>query len=154
MLVVGIDPALNSTGWGAVKKEKGKLIYIASGVISPSVSATVFEKLLFISKAVQEVLTEFIPTLLAIEETFVNCNPQTSLRLGLVRGGIILTAIQNGFEVEEISPALVKKMITGNGRAEKPQIAFMISKILSGAPKTFKTYDETDALAIACTKCL
>lgn len=154
MLVMGIDPSLNSTGWGIVKKEKSQLFYIASGVISPGSSNTVFEKMLFISNSLKKILSDFIPALLALEQSFVNSNPQTSLKLGLVRGSIILTALQNSFNIEEIAPLLVKKMITGNGRAEKHQVAFMVSKILSGSPSIFKTHDETDALAIACAKSL
>lgn len=150
MIILGIDPSLNSTGWGLIKKDQSKLIFISSGILVPP-STNIPEKLYFISQNIAEIIKSNNPKKIAIEETFVNLNPQSSLKLGLVRGAIIVTAMQHDIDVIEVSPNFIKKTVTGNGKAEKRQVAFMISKIISGIPKehSFKGEDETDALAAA-----
>ena len=86
-----------------------------------------------------------------MEKTFVNKNPQTSLLLGMARGGIMLTIASNNLSITEFAPNFIKKAITGNGKAEKEQLGFMVKKLISGIPaeKSFKTLDETDALSVA-----
>lgn len=152
MLMLGIDPSLRSTGWGIVGKKEGKIHYIASGIITPSIElVSDFDKILFIASCLEEIMAQYHPTIASIEETFMNSNARTSLKLGIVRGAIILTVLKYGIKIKEISPNLVKKSIVGIGRAEKHQISFMIQKILSSIPKDkkFTSFDETDALAVA-----
>ena len=151
MIILGIDPSLNSTGYGIIKKEGSSLFYISSGVIAARKDDTFYEKLVNTSKALEDLILEFSPEKVGVEETFVNSNSKTSLKLGMARGAIILTLAKANLKIFEISPNLAKKNITGNGKAEKEQVAFMVGKLLCNIPqeKIFKTEDETDALAMA-----
>jgi crossover junction endodeoxyribonuclease RuvC len=154
MIFLGIDPSLNSTGYGVIKKEGTRLFYITSGIIKFKVGGNAEDfhsKLLQISNKLTEIIQEFKPQKASIEETFVNSNSQSSLKLGIVRGAIILTLMQQKLEISEFSPNFIKKVITGNGKAEKSQVAFMVPKLLSTFSKeqNFISEDESDALGIA-----
>jgi crossover junction endodeoxyribonuclease RuvC len=151
MIIIGIDPSLNGTGFGVIRKNGSKLEYITSGVILQKQAEVFSIKLLNIADAIEDIIQEFKPSIAAIEETYVNLNAQTSLKLGAVRGALIVTLARKSLPIIEVSPAYMKKTIVGNGNATKDQVAFMINKILCNLPKgkIFKTEDETDALGIA-----
>lgn len=153
---MGIDPSLNSTGYGILKKENNRMIFLNSGIVNCIKCATVQEKLYKIHTALNEQIKEFTPNKVGMEKTFVNSNPQTSLLLGMARGAIMLTMQSNNLNIVEFAPNFVKKAITGNGKAQKEQVEFMVKKLISGIPadKSFKTLDETDALSIAIATCI
>jgi crossover junction endodeoxyribonuclease RuvC len=153
MIVLGIDPSLNSTGYGILEARNSKLHYITSGIITHAKETDFPQKLVNISNVLNDIILQYQPVKSGIEETFVNVNFKTSLKLGMVRGAIILTIAKCGIPIFEISPNSAKKSITGFGKAGKAQVSFMASRILSGIPegKIFKTDDETDALSIAIT---
>lgn len=154
MIFLGIDPSLNSTGYGVIKKDGSRLHYISSGIIKFKAGGEgkIFHsKLLEVSNQIANIISEFLPSKVSIEETFVNSNSQSSLKLSVVRGAILLTLAQKNLDIHEFSPNYIKKVITGNGKAEKMQVAFMVPKLLSDFPKkqNFISEDESDALAIA-----
>ena len=151
MILLGIDPSLNSTGYGIIKAENSRLIYVSSGIITHKKDDDLSAKLLNISSILKSVVDEFRPSIAGIEETFVNSNFQSSLKLGMTRGAILLTLAELGIKAFELSPNLIKKCVTGQGKATKEQVAFMIKQLLSNIPKdkSFKTEDETDALGVA-----
>jgi crossover junction endodeoxyribonuclease RuvC len=151
MILLGIDPSLNSTGYGVIKAENSRLIYINSGIIIHKKKDDLSSKLLNISNTLKSIASQFSPSIAGIEETFVNSNFQSSLKLGITRGAILLTLAELEIKTFEFSPNLIKKCVTGQGKATKEQVAFMVKQLLSNIPKdkSFKTEDETDALGVA-----
>lgn len=145
--ILGIDPGLRNTGWGVVEISGNSLKYIASGTIKSSDKESLCKRLAELSKGLQTVIKEHDPDEAAIEETFVNKNGQSTLKLGQARGALIVTAANLNLDVAEYSPNLVKKSIVGAGRAEKEQVQMMIKVLLPSS--NCKTADEADALAVA-----
>lgn len=146
-LILGIDPGLTHTGWGIIKVENNRLIYVACGRISSSPKINIEQRLGDIYKGINQVIINYSPTECAIERTFVNNNPMSSLKLGHARGAAMLTVALSNIPVTEYSPNEVKKSVTGTGAADKNQIKIMIKYLLPKA--IIKSEDEADALAIA-----
>ncbi len=153
MRIIGIDPALVHTGWGVIEAEGSKLRYVAAGVITPSKDAPLAQRLLELSNQLKVIISEFAPHEAAIEQTFVSINGASTLKLGNARGALLLTLAQAGLNVCEYDATLVKKTITGAGRAEKTQVAAMVKILLPAANELIanKSSDAFDALAIAIT---
>lgn len=152
MIFFGIDPSLNACGYCAVSLVENRLIPLIFGTITPTKDAEFFDKLEKIYLILHENIQKFKPDYVAIEETFVNSNPKTSLKLGMVRGMCISATINAGINVKNIreyEARLIKKTITGSGNADKNQIAYLITKIISNFNP--KTDDESDAAAVAVT---
>lgn len=147
-LIVGIDPGSRVTGYGVIERRGGKVSYIDSGIIRCGSKDERPERLRKIKAALDEVLERHHPDSLAVEEIFVSKNPKSTLRLGEVRGVVILAAAEAGIPVFEYSPREVKSSVTGKGAAQKGQVAAMIGRLLELELKP-ETEDETDALAIA-----
>ncbi|MDR1499100.1 MAG: crossover junction endodeoxyribonuclease RuvC [Rickettsiales bacterium] len=147
MIVLGVDPGLIKTGYGVIKVEKNTLFYIASGTIFTNVKLPMADRLKNIFGEINNVINLYNPDFFSIEETFVNKNPTSSLKLGQARGVAILAAGMNNLKVFEYKPNAIKKSITGVGKAAKEQIGMMIKCLLPSA--NAKTEDEADALAIA-----
>ena len=147
MLILGIDPALINTGWGVISYKDNNLKYIASGTIKISAKNTLDKRLKNINSELQKILDIYKPDICAIEETFVNKNPVSSLKLGHARGAIILTVAMFGIEITEYPANKIKKTVTGAGKADKEQVQAMIKVLLPTAD--CKTHDEADALAVA-----
>lgn len=145
-IVMGIDPGLNSTGWGIVASQGSKLIYVASGIVKISLKLSLAEKLLTIYREISSQIEQHRPKGFAIEETYVNDNPATSLKLGQARGVAILAAANANLEVFEYAPRFVKKAIVGKGNADKIQVAAMINHLLH---HKVADHNESDAIAIA-----
>ena len=97
----------------------------------------------------ETLLTQHVPAAAAVEEVFVNKNPQSTLKLGQARGVVLMCAARSGIEVGEYSPALVKKAVVGTGGAEKAQVHAMVWRLLPGAK--IAGPDAADALAVAIT---
>jgi crossover junction endodeoxyribonuclease RuvC len=147
LIVLGIDPALIKTGWGVVSNINNNLSYIASGTIVTDTKLPIELRLKNIFCGIDKIIKQYKPDCFSVEETFVNMNPMTSLKLGEARGVAILCGGINGIPVFEYKPNLIKKSITGVGKATKAQIGMMVKCLLPRV--NLKTEDEADALAIA-----
>lgn len=145
--IIGIDPGLRRTGWGVIESDGVRLVYVASGVITADADDDLAYRLRAIYEGVLGVITSFNPREAAVEETFVNENPRSTLKLGQARGMALLAPAMSGLRVAEYTPNLIKKSVTGTGHAEKQQVMAMIKFLL---PKSAcRSADEADALAIA-----
>ena len=147
MRILGLDPGLINTGWGMIVVDGSSLHHIAHGVISPRSSLPMAERLTAIHGGVCDVVAEQAPDVVAIEETFVSLNAESTLKLGLARGAALVAAASTGLAVSEYATRLVKKTVVGTGRAEKHQVAVMIGILFPGA-RTARS-DAADALAVA-----
>jgi crossover junction endodeoxyribonuclease RuvC len=125
------------------------LAHIAHGVIAPPDKLDLAERLLFLFDGVTAVIAEHAPHEAAVEETFVNTNPQSTLKLGQARAAAMIAPARAGLPVAEYAARYVKKAVVGAGAADKDQIAFMVARLLPacGSP----TADAADALAVAIT---
>ncbi len=153
MRIIGIDPGLRKVGWGVIEKNGNKISYIASGVIKTESDENLPQRILQIHHSLKQVILNHNPNQCAIEETFVNKNAASSLKLGQARGAILLSLSLSGLKIFEYSANLVKKSVAGSGHAQKFQIASMVS-ILLGLSRKNENLDEqntdaNDALAIA-----
>ncbi|OPZ78861.1 MAG: Crossover junction endodeoxyribonuclease RuvC [Alphaproteobacteria bacterium ADurb.Bin438] len=147
MIILGLDPGLRNTGYGLIEKSGNSLKFITSGVIHSTDSLTLDKRLLELFNGVTEVIKKYNPNHIAIEETFVNVNPKSTLKLGQARGAVILASAYNGVDVFEYSPNLIKKTVVGVGHADKTQVQMMVKVLLPQSGK--QTKDSADALAIA-----
>lgn len=147
--ILGIDPGLVNTGWGIISKENNNYKFIACGTIKSNTKDEMPLRLKTINLQLKEVLDSYKIDEAAVEETFVNKNSLSSLKLGHARGAIILTVSLADIPVYEYSATNVKKSVVGVGRAEKDQIKMMMKVLLPKAD--IKSEHEADALAIAIT---
>lgn len=147
MLILGIDPGLQKTGWGIISAEGNSLKFVASGLIKPDAKQDLPMRLKDIDNGMNEIIKQYQPNSAAIEETFVNKNPASALKLGVARGVAMVVPARCGIDVAEYPANLVKKSIVGSGHASKDQMGMMIKTLLPscGAPSE----DEADALAVA-----
>jgi crossover junction endodeoxyribonuclease RuvC len=149
MIILGLDPGLGTTGWGLIRAEGNRLAHIANGQIRTDAAAALPRRLSMLAGQLEALIGEKAPETAAVEEVFVNKNPQSTLKLGQARGVVIMTAARAGLEVGEYAASLVKKAVVGNGNAEKAQVHAMVSRLLPGAQ--IAGPDAADALAIAIT---
>lgn len=147
MKIIGIDPGLQHTGWGIITSHGSQLSFVACGTIHTKAKTPMPERLMTLSQSLNELLKLHQPDVAAIEETFVNKNPLSSLKLGHARGALITTLGRYGIPVAEYSATSVKKAITGVGRAEKHQIEAMLKCLLPRANPD--SADAADALGVA-----
>jgi crossover junction endodeoxyribonuclease RuvC len=145
--ILGLDPGLRRTGWGVLDSDGVRLIYVASGVITSDAEDDLAYRLRTLFEGITGVIASFQPREAAVEETFVNENPRSTLKLGQARGAALLAPALAGLKVAEYTPNLIKKSVVGSGHAEKGQIQAMIGFLLPKAK--FDSADEADALAIA-----
>ncbi|MBM3534962.1 MAG: crossover junction endodeoxyribonuclease RuvC [Alphaproteobacteria bacterium] len=146
MRLLGLDPGLRHTGWGIVDAEGNRLHHVASGRID-SGEGTIAERLVRLHDGVTAVIGRYQPDEAAVEETYVNKNPSSTLKLGLARGAVILAPAKAGIAVAEYAPKAIKKAVVGAGAAEKEQVERMVRMLLPGAEPA--SADAADALAIA-----
>jgi crossover junction endodeoxyribonuclease RuvC len=147
VLILGIDPGLAVTGWGVIRSEGNSLNYVASGVIKTLAEENIVHRLKYIFEQIDQLVVKYAPDRAAIEETFVNVNAKSSLKLGQVRGAIMVGIAKHGVDIAEYAPNLVKKSIVGFGKADKNQMIHMVKVLLPGT--IIKIADEADAVAIA-----
>lgn len=147
MRVLGIDPGLERTGWGIIESEGSRLSFIAAGVIRSKPTETMAVRLCRIDRELSQILETYRPDTAAIEETFVNKNANSSLKLGQARGVAILAPARCGLEVAEYAANTVKKSVVGAGHAAKDQIGMMIKVLLPTSGDL--AADAADALAVA-----
>ena len=141
-IILGLDPSLSCTGWGIIRVEGNRISHIANGQVKTDAKAPLHDRL-------AAVIRQHRPEGAAVEEMFVNDNPQSTLKLGQARGAILLCAARCGVAVGEYAPALVKQAVVGTGRAEKAQVHAMVARLLPGAK--IAGADAADALAVAIT---
>lgn len=147
MIILGLDPGLGTTGWGVIIASGNRLSHIANGQIKTDAAAPLASRLLVLDDALSELVATHRPDAVAVEEVFVNKNPQSTLKLGQARGVVLLGAARGGVPVAEYATRLVKKAIVGTGAAEKAQIQAMLKVLLPGVKLTGA--DAADALAVA-----
>ncbi len=147
--IVGLDPGLCHLGWGVVDWACSKLTFVACGAIATDPSSAMGERLATLFRGLDQVLSAWHPTEAAIEETFVNGNARSALKLGQARGVALLAPATRGLSIAEYAPNSIKKTVTGNGHAEKVQVEAMIRFLLPRAAPA--TADAADALAVAIT---
>ena len=145
--LIGLDPGLRRTGWGVIETSGNHLRHVAHGVVETPSAATVPERLRALHDGLAVVVTEYAPDEAAVEETFVNRNPNSTLKLGLARGVVLLVPALSGLPVHEYAANKVKKALVGAGHADKAQVALMVRRLLNGVDDA--PSDATDALAIA-----
>lgn len=148
MRVLGIDPGSETLGWGVVDGSGSKYALVDFGTVKSNPKQQFSKRLLNIYNGVAEVLDKHSPDVLSVEDTFYAVNVGVALKLGQVRGTMLLLAEQYGLEIAEYAPRLVKQTVVGYGNAEKHQVQEMVKLLLR--MKTIPTpHDAADALAIA-----
>ena len=154
MRILGIDPGLQTTGFGVLEKQGGQLHYVASGTIrttrTPGVSlGDLPGRLKILFDGISQVVQQYQPDAAVVEIVFVNVNPQSTLLLGQARGAALTALVAQDLPVAEYTALQMKKAITGNGRAAKAQIQAMVQQLLQlpGLPGP----DAADALGLAIT---
>lgn len=149
MIILGIDPGLTCTGWGLVAKAGSRLSHIANGQIRTDAAAAMAQRLVELDAELTDVILRHRPDAGAVEEVFVNVNPQSTLKLGQARGVAMLSLARAGLTVAEYSTKVVKKALVGTGGAEKAQVQAMLKVLLPGVK--LAGADAADALAVAIT---
>ncbi len=147
--ILGIDPGLGVTGYGLIEQRGSSLAYVLCGAIKTSAGKPLAERLAAIHRALTELIERERPDEAAIEETFVNRDPQSALKLGQARGVALAAPALLGLPVAEYAANVVKKTIVGVGHAEKGQIATMVKMLLPASAAA--SADAADALALAIT---
>jgi crossover junction endodeoxyribonuclease RuvC len=147
MRLIGVDPGLRATGWGVVEAVDNRLSHVADGVVKTDDRLDLASRLVAIHDGLSDVIARYQPEEAAIEETFVNKNPRSTLKLGQARGVALLVPAQAGLPVAEYPPNLIKKTLVGAGHAGKQQIQMMVRVLLPGCD--IATPDAADALAVA-----
>ena len=145
--ILGIDPGLGCTGYGVLEKDRSTLAYVASGRIRSDQAAPLAQRLSQILAGLAEVIESYAPVEVAVEQVFVNVNPQSTLLLGQARGAAICAAVLARLPVSEYTALQVKQSVVGQGHARKEQVQEMVKRLLKlpGYPSA----DAADALACA-----
>lgn len=145
--IIGIDPGLRKTGWGVVVSEGSKLSFVACGCVESDGGLPLGERLRQLHEGLNKVIAAHRPHEAAVEETFVNRDPQSALKLGQARGIALVVPSLAGLSVAEYAANLVKKTVVGVGHADKKQVQAMIRVLLPKAETS--SADAADALAVA-----
>ena len=148
MLIVGIDPGTATCGYGIVRLEGSRLIPLKYGVFSTPAKTPMETRLLKIYREFCEILEEFKPDCVAVEQLFFNKNVTTGITVAQARGIILLGAAQRGIPIAEYTPSAVKQAVVGYGKAEKAQVQYMVQRLLS-LKELPRPDDAADGLAIA-----
>lgn len=153
MIVLGVDPGSLRTGYGVIDTDGRRHRLIEKGTIAPSPRLALPSRLRAIHEGVCALIARLSPDALAVEDVFHAANTRTALVLGHVRGVVLLAGAEAGLPVHEFPPATVKQQVTGFGRADKAQVAFMVVRLLD-LPGEGEAGDAADALAAAlCLAC-
>ncbi len=144
--ILGIDPGSRITGYGVIESDGRNSVHIASGCIKLG-QGDLPQRLGEIYRAVSQVIQEYAPTEMAVEEVFVSKNPSSALKLGHARGAAVCAGVMAGLEIAEYTPRRIKQAVVGTGAADKEQVQHMIKLILQLKEKL--AADQADALAVA-----
>jgi crossover junction endodeoxyribonuclease RuvC len=145
--ILGLDPGLRNTGWGVITIEGSKLSYLACGVVTSDGDLGLAMRLKQLYDRLTEVVETWNPDEVAVEETFVNKDPQGTLKLGQARAMSLLVPALHNIPVAEYGANQVKKTVVGVGHADKHQVLAMVKVLLPKADP--KKADAADALALA-----
>lgn len=146
-LILGVDPGTNHTGYGLIMAGGQNLQLVAQGRFSPSAAWILPRRLAHIHQGLTELIQGHRPQAVAVEDIFYAKNVRSSLKLGHVRGVVLLAAAQGGAEIFEYAPRLVKNTVAGYGQADKAQVAHMVGELLKFHEPL--AADAADALAVA-----
>ncbi len=149
MIIIGLDPGLTCTGWGIVAKAGSRLSHVANGQIRTDTKLDMAYRLVELDAALTDVIRMHQPDAGAVEEVFVNVNPQSTLKLGQARGVAMLSLARAGMPVAEYPTKVIKKALVGTGGADKKQVQAMLKVLLPGVKLAGE--DAADALAVAIT---
>jgi crossover junction endodeoxyribonuclease RuvC len=146
-VVLGLDPGTRHFGWGVVEQRGQRLLHVAHGVVDTNTDESIAARLVVIERALIDVLSAHGPSVASVEALYFAKDPQAASKLGHARGVALLVCARAGLAIHEYAPALVKRAMTGSGRADKRQVAQMVRVILAlpAAPPA----DAADALASA-----
>ena len=147
MRLLGLDPGLRMTGWGVIDTDGHRLVWVADGTVKSDDALSLSDRLAQLHRGVIEVIARFQPDEAAAEETFVNRNPSSTLKLGQARGAVLAAVGVSGLPLSEYAPLLVKKSVVGSGQAAKQQVGMMMRQLLPACQ--IATEDAADALAVA-----
>lgn len=147
MIILGLDPGLGTTGWGVIRAEGNRLSHLANGRLKTDSSAPLPRRLAHLDAMLVALIADHRPDSAAVEEVFVNANPQSTLKLGQARGVVICAVARGAIDVGEYAARLVKKAVVGTGGAEKAQVHAMVQRLLPGV--AIDGPDAADALAVA-----
>jgi len=150
VVILGLDPGLEHTGYGVIAVQGNSQQFVAAGRITTKATEALPQRLVQLAAGIGEVIRVYAPTEAAVEEVFVNVNAKSSLKLGQARGVSLLVPSQQGLAVHEYAARLVKQSVVGKGGAEKTQVAHMVKVLLPGCGGNLPP-DATDALAVALT---
>jgi crossover junction endodeoxyribonuclease RuvC len=148
MIVLGIDPGTASTGFGLVRTAGARLHALAAGVIETRPGVALERRLADIHERVGALLDEHRPDALAVEELYFGANVRTAFAVGQARGVVLLAAGQRGIPLRSYTPQQVKAAVCGHGRADKTQVARMVTRLL-GLGAAPRADHASDALAVA-----
>lgn len=147
MIVLGLDPSLSCTGWGVIRVDGPRLSHIANGEVKTDARAPLPDRLHHLHDAIFAVIGAHAPDVAAVEEVFVNKNPQSTLKLAQARGAVLAACGRGALPVHEHAARLVKKSVVGTGGADKAQVQAMLKVLLPTA--RVAGADAADALAVA-----
>jgi len=148
LIILGVDPGSVRTGYGVIDTDGRRHRLLEKGVLKPSPRASLPERLRQIHDGLAGLIARHAPDVLAVEDVFHAVNARSALVLGHVRGVVLLAGAEAGLEVRALPPATVKEQVTGYGRADKVQVAFMVSRHLALSDEA-EAGDAADALAVA-----
>jgi crossover junction endodeoxyribonuclease RuvC len=145
--ILGIDPGLRNTGWGVIVCAGARLSFVACGLVRSTQASDLASRLRELHEGLIRVIADHAPHEAAVEETFVNRDPQSALKLGQARGVALAAPALAGLPVAEYAANLIKKTVVGAGHADKAQVAAMVRLLLPTSQAS--TPDAADALAVA-----
>jgi len=148
VLVLGIDPGLADTGYGAVRRDGDRLLMVRSGTIKTPASLPDPDRLRVLAQELRGLMAQLQPEVVAVEELFFSKNVRTAMAVGQARGVAILMAIEGGARIHEYTPPQVKLSVTGFGGATKSQMLKMVQAVLRTRALP-QSDDAIDALAVA-----
>lgn len=148
MKVLGIDPGSETLGWGVVEGSGTKYSALDYGVVKSNPKDAFSKRLLNIHDGIQKIIEAHSPDVLSVEEAFYSANAKVAIKLGQVRGVVLLIGEQNGLDIAEYAPRLIKQTVVGYGNADKVQVQEMV-KLLLNLKSIPQPHDAADALAIA-----
>jgi crossover junction endodeoxyribonuclease RuvC len=147
MRIMGLDPGSRRTGYGVVEQRGGRLVALAQGHVQAPAREELPRRLHAICVRIGEIMTEYRPEMVAVEEAFYHESVRSTLVLGHVRGALLVQAVARGLEVFEYSPRTIKLAVTGSGAASKQQVEYMVRRLLG--LRGVLSADASDGLAVA-----
>ena len=153
MRILGVDPGLNCTGYGVVDYTPARTVMVEGGVIRTDASASLEVRVATIAEGIEAVLADCQPEVMVVEQLYSKyAHPQTAILMGHARGVILLAGARRGLAVVDYAASMVKRSLTGHGRASKEQMGRMVARML-GLNEPPQPHDVTDALALCLCHC-